>query len=122
MSVNRAGQSSLLEQIDPRLVCLRGGTGEATGSEGEAIVQNIDLARDGIGPARGSDRALGPYDCASHGLGSQCVMQAGLDRHMQREIFCIHPFGGRRKHRDHGEHLDLGLWREGGDPYHRATA
>lgn len=121
MSVNCVGQRSLLGQIDRHLVCLRGGTGEATGSEGEANVQNIDLGRDGIDPARGFDRALGPYDCASRSLDSQYVMQAGRDRHMLRGIFCNHPFGGRRKHRDHGERLDLGPW-EGGDPYHRATA
>lgn len=108
MSVNRVGQS-ILGQIDRRLVCLHGGTDEATGFEGEAIVQNIDLARDGIDPARGFDRALGPCDCASRSLGSECAMQAGRDRHMQRGIFCIHPFGGRRKHRDHGERLDFGL-------------
>lgn len=48
-------------------------------------------------------------------------MQAGRDRHMLRGIFYSHPFGGRRKHRDHGERLDLEPW-EGGDPYHRATA
>lgn len=120
--MNRVGQSSLLGQIDPRFACLRGGTGEATGSVAEAIVQNIDLGRDGIDPVRGFDRALGPYDYASHNPGSQYVMQAGRDRHMQRGIFCIHPFDGRRKHRDHGERLDLGLWREGGDPYHRARA
>lgn len=70
MSLNRVGQRSLLGQIDRRLVYLRGGTGEATGSEGAAIVLNTDLGRGGIDPARGFDRALGPCDYASRSLDS----------------------------------------------------